>query len=234
MNTAGTLSASGGGRPGAGMRADAERNRERILAAARKLYAREGLSISMAAVAREAGVGKATLFRHFTTHQDLIDAVFADRMDAYVRATEEALADDDPWLGFLRYITEVCAMQAEDRGFADVLTLTFSTAEALEERRTRAYHGFLAIIERARSTGHLQPDFASEDLILVLMANAGVISATGGDAPESWRRLIGHLLRGFATHGAPVPPMPPAPSSASLYRAMARTEQRHEGEIAKP
>jgi AcrR family transcriptional regulator len=209
------------------MRADAERNRQRILAAARRLYASEGLDISMTAVAREAGVGKATLFRRFSTPQELIDAVFADRMDAYVRATDEARADEDPWRGFLRYITAVCEMQADDRGFAAVLTLTFPAAEALEARRTRAHQGFLEIIERARSTGYLQRDFASEDLVLVLMANAGVISATATDAPDSWRRLIGHLLRGFARPGAPVPSLPPAPSSDDLYRAMTRAEHHH-------
>ncbi len=57
------------------------------------------------------------------------------------------------------------------------------------------------------------------------MANAGVISATADDAPDSWRRLIGQLLRGFASPGAPVAPMPPAPSSDDLYRAMARTHE---------
>jgi AcrR family transcriptional regulator len=205
-----------------GRRADAERNRGRIVNAARALYARDGLSISMAAVAREAGVGKATLSRHFTTPQELIGAVFADRMDAYVQATTEALADEDPWHGFVRYISTVCEMQARDRGFADVLSLTFPAAESLEQCRTQAYHGFLQIIARAKASGHLRSDFESEDLVLVLMANAGVISATARDAPDSWRRLVGQLLRGFATADAPIPPLPAAPSSADLARAMAR------------
>ncbi|MEU4579185.1 helix-turn-helix domain-containing protein [Nonomuraea sp. NPDC023979] len=63
--------------------ADAERNRERVLAAARRLYAGYGLGVSMACIACEAGVGKATLSRRFATREDLINAVFADRMDAY-------------------------------------------------------------------------------------------------------------------------------------------------------
>jgi AcrR family transcriptional regulator len=205
-----------------GRRADAERNRERIVDAARVLYARDGLNISMAAVAREAGVGKATLARHFTTPQELIGAVFADRMDAYVNATTEALADADPWHGFVRYISTVCEMQARDRGFADVLSLTFPAAENLEQCRTQAYHGFLQIIARAKASGHLRSDFESEDLVLLLMANAGVISATARDAPGSWRRLVGQMLRGFATPDAPLPPLPAAPSSAHLARAMAR------------
>ncbi|MEZ2388519.1 TetR/AcrR family transcriptional regulator [bacterium RCC_150] len=228
MNKPKTPNGSHAQPPTMSLRADAGRNRKRILAAARSLYASEGLNISMAAVAREAGVGKATLFRHFTTPQQLVDAVFADRMDAYVEATAEALADPDSWCGFVHFISAVCEMQARDRGFADVLTLTFPAAKALEERRAKAYHGFLQIIEGAKATGHLQGDFESEDLILLLMANAGVISATANDAPDSWRRLIGHMLRGFATPGALIPPIPPAPTSKDLSRAMARAERSNE------
>jgi AcrR family transcriptional regulator len=212
----------GAARSETALRADAERNRQRILTTARRLYASEGLGISMNALAREAGVGKATLFRHFPTPQQLMDAVFADRMDAYVQATTQALAEDDPWHGFVRYIWAICEMQALDRGFADLLTLTFPTAAAFELRRAEAYHGFLAIIAKAKATGHLQAGFESEDLVVLLMANAGVISATAKDAPHSWRRLVGQILRGYANPGAPLAPLPAAPSSDDLYRAMAR------------
>jgi AcrR family transcriptional regulator len=222
MVTVETPSGSRRQQPAMGMRADAERNRERIMSAARRLYANEGLSVSMAAVAREAGVGKATLSRHFATPQRLIDAVFADRMDAYVHATAEALAEADPWHGFVRYIVAVCEMQARDRGFAAVLTLSFPAAETVEERRMEAYRGFVRIIERAKSSGHLRADYQSEELIILLMANAGVIAATADDAPDSWRRLVGQMLRGFASPGAPLPPIPAAPSSDDLYCAMAR------------
>lgn len=208
--------------PDPGRRADAERNRASILAAARRLFADHGLNISMTSIAREAEVGKATLFRHFATQQELIEAVFADRMDDYVKATEEALGDPDAWWAFLRYVTTVCEMQAEDRGFADLLTISYPSAN-LEKRHEQAHRGFLAIIERARGTGYLREDFSSEDLVLVIMANAGVINATAVDAPDSWRRLLGHFLRGFAMPGAPVPDAPPAPSSEALYRAMTRT-----------
>ncbi|MBZ9643626.1 TetR/AcrR family transcriptional regulator, partial [Streptomyces sp. PSKA30] len=170
------------------LRADAERNRDRILAAARRLYATEGLGVSMASVAREAGVGKATLGRRFATREELINAVFADRMDAYAGAVAEALADPDPWRGFTGYLTAVCAMQAADRGFADVLTMTFPAAKALEARRTEAYNGFLELIARAKNSGHLREDFVSADLVILLMANAGVIAATGDAAPDTWRR----------------------------------------------
>ncbi|WP_435226609.1 TetR/AcrR family transcriptional regulator [Streptomyces sp. Tue6028] len=208
--------------PDTGLRADAERNRDRVLAAARHLYATEGLGVSMASVAREAGVGKATLSRRFATREELINAVFADRMDAYANAVTEALADPDPWHGFTGYITAVCAMQAADRGFADVLTMTFPAAKALEKRRADAYNAFTDLITRARATGYLREDFDDRDMPILLMANAGVINATGNAAPDTWRRLVAHMLRSFATPDAPLPPLPSAPAPAALYRAMVR------------
>ncbi|MBT2415763.1 TetR/AcrR family transcriptional regulator [Streptomyces sp. ISL-12] len=204
------------------MRVDAERNRDRILAAARRLYAREGLGVSMASVAREAGVGKATLSRRFATREDLINAVFADRMDAYASAVTVALDDPDPWHGFTGYLHAICAMQAADRGFADVLTMTFPTAKALEARRAEAYNGVLELISRAKETGHLREDITDRDLPILLMANAGVVSAAGDAAPDAWRRLVAHMIRSYAVPGAPIPPLPDAPTPSALYRAMVR------------
>ncbi|MFF0110463.1 TetR/AcrR family transcriptional regulator [Streptomyces hirsutus] len=208
--------------PAAGLRVDAERNRDRILAAARRLFATEGLSVSMAAVAREAGVGKATLSRRFATRDELVDAVFADRMDGYAAAVATALADPDPWHGFTGYVYCVCAMQAADRGFADVLTMTFPAAKALEKRRADAYHDFLELIARAKDTGYLREDFTDRDMPILLMANAGVVNAAGDAAPDAWQRLVAHMLRSYATPDAPMPPMPDAPAPTALYRAMVR------------
>lgn len=204
------------------LRADAERNRDRITEAARKLYAAEGLGASMASVARAAGVGKATLSRRFPTPDDLIAAVFEDRMRSYVRATELALADPDPWAGFVHYIEEICSMQATDRGFADVLTMSFSGAEAIARLRAYAQSGVVELLSRARMTGHLRDDIVSEDLFVLLLANAAVISSTAGITDAGWRRLVGHLLRSFAAPGAPLPPLPAAPTSADLEEALSR------------
>ncbi|HWO62466.1 MAG TPA: helix-turn-helix domain-containing protein [Umezawaea sp.] len=211
-----------GQQPDSALRADAERNRERILDAARRLFGTEGLEVSMASVAREACVGKATLSRRFDTREDLINAVFVDRMGDYAGSAAEALADPDPWRGFTRHIERICAMQAADRGFAAVLTQAFPTARNLEARRAESYRDFQELIRRAKATGHLRDDFVADDVIVLLMANAGVIAAAGDAAPDTWRRLTGQMLRAFAAPGAPLPPLPPPPTTKSLYRAMTR------------
>ncbi|WP_371663046.1 TetR/AcrR family transcriptional regulator [Streptomyces sp. NBC_00280] len=202
------------------LRSDAERNRERITAAARKVFARDGLGASMASVAREAGVGIATMFRRFPTKEELVDAVFIDRMDAYAEAVAAALEDPDPWNGFVGYIETACAMQAADSGFADVLTTTFPTAKALERRRNEAYEGMVELIGRAKATGRLREDFDSSDLVLLHMANAGVVNATGDAAPDAWRRVVALLVQSFEAPARR--PLPASPEHDSLYRAMLR------------
>ncbi|WP_043180389.1 TetR/AcrR family transcriptional regulator [Streptomyces sp. NRRL F-5123] len=206
------------------LRRDAARNRERILSAACTVFAREGLSASMASVAREAGVGIATLFRRFPTQGDLIDAVFAERMNAYSQLAEKALADPDPWHGFTTYVESVCAMQAADRGFADVLTMTFPQAKGVEQARMSAYRGYVTLTQRAKATGRLRPDFAHQDLVILLTANAGVIAATHQTAPDAWRRLVAYMMQAFENPDGERPGnrLPKPPSVKALDQAMYR------------
>ncbi len=208
------------------LRADAERNRGRIIGAARAVFAEQGLDAPMNEVARRAGVGIATLFRRFPTRDDLITATFAGKMAAYADAIDDALADPDPWHGFCAYVDRVCAMQADDRGFTDVLTVTFPTAKGFEADRDRAAAGFAELIDRAKAAGKLRRDFAHQDLILVLMANAGVVNGAGTAAPGASRRLVAYLLQAFAAEAAR--PLPPPPSGQQMYRALLRLQPRRD------
>jgi len=156
--------------------------------------------------------------------QSLTPHAFADTMATYAGAIDTALSDPDPWHAFCDYIERVCAMQAGDRGFADVLTLTFPTAKGFEADRDRAYHGFVELIRRAKATGRLRKDFVPQDMILLLMANAGVVNATGTAAPDAWRRLVAYLLQSFAATSAAPLPAPPAPRS--IYRALLRLQPK--------
>ena len=200
------------------LRSDAGRNRDRIVVAARSVFAREGLTASMASVARQADVGIATLFRRFPTKAELIEAVFADRMDAYVDTVATALADPDPWSGFTGYIETVCGMQAADRGFAGVLTMTFPMATTLESRRHEAYNGLVQLAERAKAAGRLRDDFTAEDMVLLLMANAGVIAATIDTAPTAWSRVVALIIQGLQAPARAA--LPAAPKPSDLYQAM--------------
>lgn len=204
------------------LRVDAERNRERVLSAARQMFAKHGLDVPLEDVARHAGVGVATLYRRFPTREDLIAAAFEAKMAAYADGVSTALADPDPWNGFCRYLERICAMQAEDRGFANALTLTFPAARTLEAERDRAYHGLVELIARAKQAGRLRQDFVPEDIVMLLMATAGVISATQEAAPGTWKRLLAYLIQSFEQEAVELPD-PPAPTA--MYRALLRLQR---------
>src|SRR4051794_35027271 len=103
------------------LRADAERNRERILAAAAEVFAERGLDVSLDDIAAHAGVGVGTVYRRFPDKDDLIDALFEAKIDGAVQLASDALEIEDPWEGLVTFIRGMCAMQAADRGFKDAL-----------------------------------------------------------------------------------------------------------------
>jgi hypothetical protein len=80
-------------------------------------------------------------------------------------------------------------------------------AKALEARRVEAYDRLLELITRAKNTGYLREDSTHQDVVILLIANAGVVTATGDSAPDTWRRLVGHMIRSYAAPGAPIPPL---------------------------
>jgi AcrR family transcriptional regulator len=203
------------------LRADARQNRQRLMRSAREVFGEQGLEASIAEIARRAGVGAGTLYRHFPDRDALITSVFEEKMDAYVAAAEDALTDSDPWRSFCTYVQRVCAMQAEDRGFTHVLTNSFPTADAFEAKRAVAYAHFAELVERAQTAGCLRADFTHQDMALLLMANAGVVAATADTVPDAWRRPVAYMLQAFeATNTTP---LPPAPDAEQLFAAMERT-----------
>jgi AcrR family transcriptional regulator len=202
---------------------DAERNRTQIVEAARAAFAERGIDVPMHDIARQAGVGVGTLYRRFPTRGALIAGVFEEKMRTYAEGVETALADPDPWAGFCGYVERLCLMQSTDRGFSEVLTLAFPTAKVFEAARRRAYSGFKNLIARAKASGSLRQDFAPEDLIMLLVANAGVLAATSDAAPRMSPRLVAYLLEAFAAPSHSELPAPPSPRQT--HRALLRLEE---------
>jgi AcrR family transcriptional regulator len=217
-----TSSSSTGQRPA--LRRDAERNRRRLLDAARQVFADLGLEAPLEEIARRAGVGIATLYRRFPTRSALIEALFVEKAEEYVRASEAALAADDAWEGFARFVERICEMQAEDRGFTDVLTATFPAAPGLEARRAEARTNAERLIERARMQGTLRDDFVVGDLIWILIANGAYLQATRDIAPDAWRRYVALILQAARADGAGR--LPPPASERQVVQALSRLGQR--------
>ncbi|MFG3104997.1 TetR/AcrR family transcriptional regulator [Streptomyces sp. NPDC048182] len=196
--------------PAEPLRADARRNRERILDAARETFAARGIDAPMSAVARRAGVGAATLYRHFPTRAALVTAAFAEQLALCAAALDDALADPDPGRGLRVLLEKVCAMQVTDRGFGAAFMAEFPDAFDYEGERDRAEHGLTRLVRRARDTGRLRADFALSDIMLVLLAGTGLAGQPPETALPASRRLLAHLFRSFAPEGAATPLPPPA------------------------
>jgi AcrR family transcriptional regulator len=189
------------------LRADAQHNREKLVAAARAAFAEQGLDVSLDDIAKRAGVGRGTLYRHFATRDDLIAAVFIDREAEIAALAEDCQQHDDPWTGFANYVRETCQAQAADRGLADLIAVGHPSPE-LKMLRIRAYAGMKALIERAKADGSLREDFTPEDVVLLLLAVAGIIRRTGRLAPRATNRFVSLALDGFRAEGATPAPRP--------------------------
>jgi AcrR family transcriptional regulator len=199
-------------------RADATRNRRALLDAARVVFGDRGLEASLDEIARTAGVGNATLYRHFPSRCALVAAVFAETLHDVAAAAQKALANPDGWEGFSEYVTFLCQLQATDRGLADLLTTAIAGAPELEELRGRAYDDFVRIVDRAKQAGALREDFRPEDLVLLLMANAGLVHRTAGAAPAAWQRMLSYTLDGLRESAATS--APPSAGEVSVLQAM--------------
>jgi AcrR family transcriptional regulator len=200
------------------LRADACRNRDAILAAAREVFAEHGLEASLEDIAARAKVGIATLYRRFPSRQHLVAAALVEKVAKYAEAGEAALAISDPWTAFTSYVETICELQAGDRGLADLLSMTLPADEHVERLRRAAHAHVTELIDRAKADGKLRGDFVGEDLLLLLIANAAIAAVTRSRAPGASRRLVALALDAFGRVDAPALPAPP--SSAEMASAM--------------
>ncbi|MCE6995084.1 TetR/AcrR family transcriptional regulator [Saccharothrix sp. S26] len=187
------------------LRLDARQNRDRILASAREAFAADGLDVSMTEIARRAGVGVATLYRRFPTKDALVKEVFAEQLAACTGEVHRAAEDPDPWRGFCRVVAKLCEMQARDRGFSAAFLTAFPDVVPVDEVRAAAEEAFAGVVARAKEAGALRPDFATDDLTLVLMANNGLVTDSVDAAVAASRRLVAYFLQAFRARD-PLPP----------------------------
>jgi AcrR family transcriptional regulator len=218
---------------GAMVRSDVRRNRDALLAAAREEFAGRGLSAPLEHVARRAGLGIATLYRHFPSRVELVDALLTCAVRARIEVAGRALAMPDAWAGFAHYLTETCRLEAADRAVNDLMSVRLPESTAAEVAKTELYHLVGQLIARAQAAGRLREDLTAEDLCLVTWANARIIAATGEVAPGAWQRHVGFLLDAFraeAAHELPVPAL----TQRQTHRAMSQLAVHYAGLPAAP
>ena len=201
------------------MRRDARRNRDALLCAARHAFAEHGLDAPLEQVARQAGVAIGTLYRHFPTRVELVQEIFAVKLQAWLDAAEKAVAMDDAWAGFCLYVETMCELQAGDRGFNDLASIRLPDSERIDGVQQRIIQLGGRIVARAQQEGTLRADVTHEDLAFVIWSHSRITQATQGIAPNSWRRYLHLMLDAFRAERAHELPEPPL-THDQLYRAM--------------
>lgn len=189
------------------LRADAERNRRRILAAAAEVFAKRGLDAGLDEIARHAGVGTGTVYRRFPAKGLLIDALFESRMDDVLDLADAALAIEDAWAGLVHFLERSIEMQQADRGLKELL---FGDGGCSANGPGARFAGKMdlllatiaTLVERAKASGQLRPDVSMTDLAVIqfMLHGVGAFSATA--QPDLWRRQFALLLDGLRADAA--------------------------------
>ena len=179
------------------LRADAQENRDRILAAARTLLAERGADVGMRDIARRAHVGPATLYRRFPTKQAVLDEVVGEELRACREIVVEGCADPDPWHGFTSVVERLTARNARTRASVDALTAASAADGTLAEHRRELLRMVSRLADRARRAGRLRADFRVDDLVLVLLAGRGLAAVGPQDRDAAARRFARLAIDAF-------------------------------------
>jgi AcrR family transcriptional regulator len=177
------------------LRADAARNRAKVLDAARAAFAERGSEAQMDDIARRASVGVGTVYRHFPTKQALAEALVEQRFERTIAYAEGLLDEPDPWRAIERSFEFCATTQEQDRAWAGVLA---SVAGSVPPAPCAHQHEqLMAITERmlarARAAGAIRPDLATTDMPPLYCGLAAVVQAGVAD----WRRYLALLLDGL-------------------------------------
>jgi AcrR family transcriptional regulator len=192
------------------LRRDAERNRQRILTAARAVFNERGLEVGLDEIARYAGVGVGTVYRRFGTKEELIEALFVDRIDSVTAAAEQALGSSDPWSGLVWFMEQMTAMMAGDLGLRQMMTFATYGKDRAAYARQRNEPLVHQLVQRAQAAGQLRSDLQQTDIpfIIFLLAEATQLASTA--SPQIWQRYLTLILDGLRPRRDDTSPLPVA------------------------
>ncbi len=181
-------------RAGRSMRADARRNYDNLVVAARKVFADQGGGASMEAIAKQAGVGVGTLYRHFPKRIDIVEAVYRDDVEVLVGSAERGLTDLEPWAALEAWLRAYVDYGRSKRTFLNELHEAFEKNPELKPAsRDRIWDACERVLRRAQEAGEARRDIDGADLMQLVspMCMNGTLTADQGD------RLLAMVLDGL-------------------------------------
>jgi AcrR family transcriptional regulator len=193
------------------LRKDAERNRRRILDAARELFAQRGLGVTLNDIAHHAGVGVGTVYRRFPDKTVLIESLFEESFQEIADRLRAAVADPDPWHGLVTFLDGQFESQARDQGLKELITATPDGVARVSRLRDELLPLTADLIRRAQESGSMRDDIAPTDLAIVQIMIGSVLDAAREVDPEAWRRYLAIILRGLSARPDELGPLPAGP-----------------------
>ena len=199
------------------LRRDAERNRQRILAAAARVFTERGLDATLDEVARAAGVGVGTVYRRFPDKEALVAALFRERIDNLVTVAEDACAAADPWQAVVSYLEYAAAAMAGDTGLRQLMMFGTYDRDQVCYARDRMRPVISRLVQRAQASGDLRGDFEATDVKMIAFMLASLAQYAAAVTPDVWRRYLAMLIDGLRPSRAAVSALPvPAPTVREL------------------
>jgi AcrR family transcriptional regulator len=211
------------------MRKDAARNREVLIVAGREVFAKRGLEASLDDIARHAGVGVGTAYRHFANKFELAEAIMKQTLDEVLAQAESAADADDPWTGLVGFLEFILELQTKDRGLREVMMGVIG-GQHHDEAHDRLAVPVAALLRRAQDAGHVRKDAVTSDLGCVVIMLCQVADVGGPDAPDLWRRYLPTLLAALRPDG---PALPGTPLTDEEFEAATR-KMKHPAATTTP
>jgi AcrR family transcriptional regulator len=186
------------------LRADARRNRERVISAAAVVFADQGHEAQMDDVAKRAGVGVGTVYRHFPTKEALIEALAVNCFEKIVAAGKEALLNPDPWEAFSGALWAGAELTASDRSFTEIVGELSGPMPLPPSLQCEMEETYGELIRRAQASGHLRADLVLDD-VGMFMCGIGVGARKTHACPDAWKRHLSIIIDGLRASNASTP-----------------------------
>jgi AcrR family transcriptional regulator len=204
------------------LRADAERNRQRIITAAKTLFAERGVDVAVEDIAAAAGVGIGTFYRRFPDRESLVEAIFETKLERVAQAARDALEIEDPWEAFRTFVLTVARMHGRDRGLKDVLLCSERGRDQVAQVRARIRPLAAELLERAQASGALREDVAQFDIPMIHQAVSAIADMTRDVSPDYFERILTLFVDGLARERTPTPMVAPPLDEEQFETIMSR------------
>jgi AcrR family transcriptional regulator len=192
------------------LRRDAERNRQRILEAASKAFNERGLEVGLDEIARYAGVGVGTVYRRFRTKEELVEALFMNRLDEVAAIADDAFEAADPWSGLVSFMERMAELMAGDLGLRQMLMFAAYGRDLVAIARQRNAPLVERLVQRAQAAGQLRADVRPTDIPFIVFMLTEATRLVNAANPDIWRRYLTLILDGMRPGREGVTPLPVA------------------------